>query len=72
MKILAFIILSFVLVIITALFGTLFIYAGWNWGLTPALSGQVKEIDFGTAFWLGIFISTIAGMFKSKIESKGD
>lgn len=56
------------MIIITALIGTLFFLAGWNWGVSPAFG--TREIGLGTAFWLSLFLSTVGGMFKTTVTTK--
>lgn len=58
------------MILITTLIGTLFLYAGWNWGLVPATQGLVKEVGLGTAFWLSMCLSTIGGFFKTSVSTK--
>jgi len=65
MKILLLLVMGLVLTFVTALFATLFFYAGWNWGVVPAFG--LKEIGLGTAFWLSLAISSIGGTFKSSL-----
>jgi hypothetical protein len=47
-----------------------FMYAGWNWGLVPALG--VHEIGFLQAFWLSLGFGVIGSKFhgtNAKVES---
>src|SRR5271166_1000358 len=73
MKVLGLIIIGLILVIVTALLGMFFFYAGWNWGVVPAIAGTSPVTIFG-AFWLSLGISSIGGMFKSSltVNSKDD
>lgn len=57
------------MILVTTLIGTLFLYAGWNWGLVPA-TGFLKEVSLGTAFWLSMCLSTIGGFFKTSVSTK--
>ena len=66
MKILLLIIMGLVLTVVTALIGTLFLYAGWNWGVVPAIGGT-HEVSLPGAFWLSLGLSAIGGMFKSSL-----
>lgn len=56
------------MIVVTALIGTLFFLAGWNWGVAPALG--LRDIGLGTAFWLSLFMSTVGGMFKTTVTTK--
>ena len=68
------------MILVTTLIGTLFLYAGWNWGLVPALQLHtldggpeglcLHEIGLGTAFWLSMCLSTIGGFFKTSVSTK--
>jgi uncharacterized membrane protein len=62
-------VVSFILILITAVLGTLFLYAGWNWGVVPTLDLS-HQIGFMQAFWLSLFVSTVGGAFKSSVTSK--
>ena len=66
MKVLMLIVVGLVLTVVTALLGTLFLYAGWNWGVVPAISGT-KEVGLAGAFWLCLGLSSIGSMFKSSL-----
>ena len=71
-KILGIGILLVAMILVTTLIGTLFLYAGWNWGLVPALEGshmQLREIGLSTTFWLSMCLSTIGGFFKTSVSS---
>ena len=54
-----------VIIAILALIGTLFIYAGWNWGIVPAMPTVAHAVDLGTAFWLSLGLSSIGSRFKA-------
>ncbi len=56
-----------VMIFLIALVGTLFFYAGWNWGIVPAFN--LHEIGLSTAFWLSICLSTVGGMFKTSVTT---
>lgn len=61
------------MILVSTLIGTLFLYAGWNWGLVPALEGSkmaLREVGLGTAFWLSLCLSTIGGFFKTSVTTK--
>lgn len=65
-------ILAVLMIVVTTLIGTLFLYAGWNWGLVPALEGSamhLREIGLGTTFWLSMCLATIGGFFKTSVSS---
>ena len=62
-------ILGLVLIAIVALIGTLFLYAGWNWGVVPALP-VTHPVDLVQAFWLSLGLSSIGSRFKSDISTK--
>ncbi len=51
-----------------AVFGTLFLYCGWNYGLVEATPTTFTPISFATAWWLSVFFSTIGGFFKSELK----
>lgn len=70
MKFIAVLILTVILTIASALIGCFFLYAGWNWGLVPAVHDQVRSIDLGTAFWLSLCLATIGGFFKTSVTAK--
>lgn len=60
------------MILVSTLIGTLFLYAGWNWGLVPALEGSalhLREIGLATTFWLSMCLSTIGGFFKTSVSS---
>lgn len=60
-------------ILVFTLISTLFLYAGWNWGLVPAMEGSkmaLREVDLGTAFWLALCLSTIGGFFKATVTTK--
>lgn len=72
-KVLGIAILLIGMILVTTLIGTLFLYAGWNWGLVPALADskmQLREIGLGTTFWLSMCLSTIGGFFKTSVSTK--
>jgi hypothetical protein len=62
MKLLLIVLLGLVLLVVTALLGTVFFYAGWNWGVVPAFN--LHGISLFTAFWLSLGISSVGGMLK--------
>lgn len=66
MKAIVFLLLGLGLVLVTALLGTLFFYAGWNWGVVPAVS-FARPVELAQAFWLSLAVSAIGGMFKSSL-----
>jgi len=43
---------------------TAFIFAGWNWGVVPSVTGA-KSVGIFTAFWLSVFFSVVGGFFYS-------
>ena len=49
---------------ILALIGTLFLYAGWNWGVVPAVP-STHTVDLAQAFWLSLGLSSIGSRFKT-------
>lgn len=60
-------------IFVATLIGTVFLYMGWNWGLVPALDKsamQLREIDFGTTFWLSLCLSTVGSFFKTSVTTK--
>lgn len=60
------------MILVSTLIGTLFLYAGWNWGLVPALEGsamRLHEVGLATTFWLSMCLSTIGGFFKTSVSS---
>lgn len=69
-KVVGIVILLVGMILVSALIvGTLFLYAGWNWGLVPALEGSkmaLREVGLDTAFWLALCLSTIGGFFNFK------
>lgn len=71
MKVLVFLLLGLLLCVVTALLGTLFFYAGWNWGVVPATT-VAREVTLSQAFWLSLCISAIGGMFKSSLTLNKD
>ena len=58
-------IVGLILIAIVALIGTLFLYAGWNWGVVPALPTSTHTVDLLQAFWLSLGLSSIGSRFKS-------
>lgn len=66
MKIVLLIVLALALILVTALLSTLFLYAGWNWGLVPATG--LPAISLTTTFWLSLLFSTVAGCFRSSLS----
>lgn len=66
LKVLVLIVLGMLFAVVTALIGTLFFYAGWNWGVVPATS-FAKDVTVGQAFWLSLCVSAMGGMFKSSL-----
>jgi len=71
MKVLSFAFLALVLIFATAAFATIFTYAGWNWGVVPAISGA-RPIGITTAFWLSLAVSTVSGMTRSSVKTKDE
>jgi len=59
------------MICLSALF-TLFLYAGWNYGLVEAVPGTFSHISFVTSWWLSVFFSTLGGFFKSNFTHKKD
>ncbi len=57
--------IGLVLIAIVALIGTLFLYAGWNWGVVPAMPNLAHSVDLAQAFWLSLGLSSIGSRFKS-------
>jgi hypothetical protein len=61
--------LAIVLIIVIVLvISTLIIFFGWNLGvvaLVAACGGSVSKIGFWTAFFVGLAISVIRGLFKA-------
>lgn len=66
LKILFLIVLGVIGTLLSAVIGMLFFYAGWNWGLVPAL-GFAHSIDLPQAFWLSLCLSSIGTMFRSSV-----
>jgi hypothetical protein len=66
MKVIMLIVVGLLLTVLTALLGTLFLYAGWNWGVVPAISGT-REVGLLGAFWLSLGLSAIGSVFKSSL-----
>lgn len=66
LKVLALVLLSMVLAVVTALVATVFFYAGWNWGVVPAV-GFAKEVSLAQAFWLSLCVSAVGGAFKTSL-----
>lgn len=56
-------------VIVDAALATVFVYMGWNWGVVPTFSGT-HEIPWSTAFWLGLFLSTLGWFFKPALKNE--
>jgi hypothetical protein len=73
MKVIALLLLGMLIVLLTALLGTLFFYCGWNWGIVPAINGT-NPVGIVGAFWTSLGISAIGSMFKSSmtVNSKDD
>lgn len=68
MKILALIALALIFALVVAVFGTVFVYLGWNYGVVAAFP-STHEIGLSSAFWLSVFVSIVGGMFKSEVKS---
>jgi len=62
-------IVGLIIIAIFALIGTLFLYAGWNWGVVPAVP-STHAVDLAQAFWLSLGLSSIGSRFKSDIAAK--
>ncbi len=58
-----------ILIAIFALIGTLFLYAGWNWGVVPAVPAT-HTVDLAQAFWLSLGLSSIGSRFKSDVSTR--
>lgn len=70
MKVILTLILIPLFIIGGAVISALFLYAGWNWGVVPAVPAIAKAIDFGQAFWLSIAFWTIGSAFKATLKTK--
>lgn len=60
-------VVSLIIIGIVAFIGTLFIYAGWNWGIVPAIPSLAHVVELGTAFWLSLGLASIGSRFQSKL-----
>ncbi len=68
MKVIVLLILGLLMTVVTALISTLFFYAGWNWGLVPAVA-FAKPIGLATAFWLSLCLASVGGMLKTSVST---
>lgn len=69
MRIIALIALSMLLTIVTAVVGTFFFYASWNWGMVPAVT-FAKPVDLIQAFWLSLSVASTAALCKTGLSLK--
>ncbi len=54
-------------VFVSALIGILLLYFSWNHGIVRVF--DVKQISLGTAYWLSLFLSTVATFFKFSVKT---
>jgi len=53
---------TILLTVIGVLVGTVFLYAGWNWGLVPAVGAHTVTLP--VAFWLSLCFAMIGSLLK--------
>ena len=58
-------IVGLIIIGLLALIGTLFVYAGWNWGIVPAVPTIAHAVGLAQAFWLSLGLTVIGSRFKA-------